>query len=82
MFLKQATRTSSVLKKTHLKYSCQYYEVIKAAENWGIKVKSSVAVNQWLRDVEKRIKASVSLRESPRVRRFKGTFIKVEDFLG
>jgi hypothetical protein len=70
------------LKKIHLKYSCQYYEVLKAAENWGIKVKTLVAVNQWLRDVEKRMKASHALRESPRVRRLKGTFIKVEDFHG
>jgi hypothetical protein len=73
---------SSVLKKVNLKYSCQYHEVIKAAENWGIKVKSLLAVNQWLSDVEKRMKASQTLRETPRVRRLKGTFIKVEDFHG
>ena len=78
----QATRTSSVFKKVTLKYSSQYHEVIKAAENWGIKVKSLDAVNQWLNEVEKRMKASQKLRETPRVKRLKGTFLKVEDFRG
>lgn len=81
-FPEQATRSSSFLKKVNLKYSCQYYEVIKAANNWGIKVKSLFAVNKWLNDVEKRMKASQKLRETPRVRRLKGTFLKVEDFHG
>ena len=63
-----------------MKYSSQYREVIRAAEHWGIKVKSLVAVNQWLNEVEKQMKASQKLRETPRVKRLKGTFIKIEDF--